>query len=131
MSSIQALTDHTSIGLSLVCAIHCLFVPVLLVALPSLASLPLESEMFHVWMVVAVLPISIFALTLGCKKHKRYKIIFLGALGLISLISALLLESLVGEIGEKLLTLLGAGLIAWGHFTNFKLCQQHDNPDCE
>jgi hypothetical protein len=106
-------------------------VPVLLVVLPSLASLPLESEMFHVWMVVAVLPISIFALTLGCKKHKRYKIIFLGVLGLISLISALLLESLVGEIGEKLLTLLGAGLIAWGHFTNFKLCQQHDNPDCE
>jgi hypothetical protein len=131
MRSIQALTDRTSIGLSLVCAIHCLFVPVLLVALPSLASLPLESETFHVWMVVAVLPISIFALTLGCKKHKRYKIIFLGALGLISLISALLFESLVGEIGEKLLTLLGAGLIAWGHFTNFKLCQQHDNPDCE
>lgn len=131
MRSIQALTDQTSIGLSLVCAIHCLFVPVLLVVLPSLASLPLESEMFHVWMVVAVLPISIFALTLGCKKHKRYKIIFLGVLGLISLISALLLESLVGEIGEKLLTLLGAGLIAWGHFTNFKLCQQHDNPDCE
>ena len=131
MRSIQALTDQTSIGLSLVCAIHCLFVPVLLVALPSLASLPLESEMFHVWMVVAVLPISIFALTLGCKKHKRYKIISLGVLGLISLISALLLESLVGEIGEKLLTLLGAGLIAWGHFTNFKLCQQHDNPDCE
>ena len=131
MRSIQALTDRTSIGLSLVCAIHCLFVPVLLVALPSLASLPLESETFHVWMVVAVLPISIFALTLGCKKHKRYKIIFLGALGLISLISALLLESLIGEIGEKLLTLLGAGLIAWGHFTNFKLCQQHDNPDCE
>ena len=131
MRSIQALTDQTSIGISLVCAIHCLFVPVLLVALPSLASLPLESEMFHVWMVVAVLPISIFALTLGCKKHKRYKIIFLGVLGLISLISALLLESLVGEIGEKLLTLLGAGLIAWGHFTNFKLCQQHDNPDCE
>ena len=131
MRSIQALTDQTSIGISLVCAIHCLFVPVLLVALPSLASLPLESEMFHVWMVVAVLPISMFALTLGCKKHKRYKIFFLGALGLISLISALLLESLVGEIGEKLLTLLGAGLIAWGHFTNFKLCQQHDNPDCE
>jgi len=131
MRSIQALTDQTSIGLSLVCAIHCLFVPVLLVALPSLASLPLDSETFHVWMVVAVLPISIFALTLGCKKHKRYKIIFLGALGLISLISALLLESLVGEIGEKLLTLLGAGLIAWGHFTNFKLCQQYDNPDCE
>ena len=131
MRSIQALTDQTSIGLSLVCAIHCLFVPVLLVALPSLASLPLESEMFHVWMVVAVLPISMFALTLGCKKHKRYKIFFLGALGLISLISALLLESLVGEIGEKLLTLLGAGLSAWGHFTNFKLCQQHDNPDCE
>ena len=130
MKSMQALTDQTSIGLSLVCAVHCLFVPVLLVVLPSLASLPLESETFHVWMVVAVLPISVFALTLGCKKHKRYKIFCLGLLGLISLIAALLLESLVGETGEKLLTLLGAGLIAWGHFTNFKLCQQHDKTNC-
>ncbi|MDC1311558.1 MerC domain-containing protein [Burkholderiales bacterium] len=130
MRSIQALTDRTSIGLSLVCAVHCLFVPILLVAVPSLASLPLESETFHAWMIAAVLPISIFALTLGCKKHKRYKILILGLLGLTSLISALLLESLVGETGEKLFTLLGAGLIAWGHFTNFKLCQQHDNPSC-
>lgn len=131
MRSIQAVTDQTSIGLSLVCAVHCLFVPVLLVAVPSLASLPLESETFHAWMIVAVLPISVFALTLGCKKHKRYKILILGLLGLSSLVSALVFESLVGEAGEKLLTLLGAGLIAWGHFTNFKLCQQHDKPNCD
>ncbi|MDA0237950.1 MAG: MerC domain-containing protein [Proteobacteria bacterium] len=130
MRSIQAITDRTSIGLSLVCAVHCLFVPVLLVAVPSLASLPLDNEAFHAWMLVAVLPISIFALTLGCKKHKQYKILALGLLGLSSLVSALLFESLVGETGEKLLTLLGAGLIAWGHLTNFRLCQQHDKPTC-
>lgn len=130
MRKIQALTDQTSIGLSLVCAVHCLLVPVLLVAVPSLASLPLESETFHVWMIVAVLPISTFALTLGCKKHKRYKILLLGLLGLTSLVLALVLEGLVGQTGEKLLTLLGAGLIAWGHCANYKLCQQHEPSSC-
>ena len=131
MRKIQALTDQTSIGLSLACAVHCLLVPVLLVAVPSLASLPLESETFHVWMIVAVLPFSTFALTLGCKKHKRYKILILGLLGLTSLVLALVLEGLVGQAGEKLLTLLGAGLIAWGHIANYKLCQQHEPSNCD
>ena len=131
MRNLQAITDQTSIGLSLVCAVHCLLVPVLLVAVPSLASLPLESEIFHVWMIVAVLPFSTFAMTLGCKKHTRYKILILGLLGLTSLVLALVLEGLVGQAGEKLLTLLGAGLIAWGHIANYELCQQHEPSNCD
>ena len=74
---------------------------------------------------MAVIPISIFALTLGCKKHNRYSLLLLGFLGIACLISAVLLEGLLGETGEKVLTLTGASLIAWGHFTNFKLCKTH------
>lgn len=130
MKNFQALSDRTAIGLSFLCAIHCLALPVLLVLLPSLASLQLDNEAFHVWMVFAVLPISIYALTLGCKKHGRYWFMVLGFAGLALLVSALLLEERVGEMGEKLLTLTGACLIAWGHFFNFRLCQQHENCDC-
>jgi hypothetical protein len=125
MKNFLAASDYTSIGLSLACAVHCLALPLLLVAIPSLASLGLDNELFHLWMLVAVIPISIFALTLGCKKHNRYSLLLLGFLGIACLISAVLLEGLLGETGEKVLTLIGASLIAWGHFTNFKLCKTH------
>lgn len=130
MNNFQAFSDRFAIGLSFLCAVHCLVLPVLLVLLPSLASLQLDNEAFHVWMVFAVLPISIYALTLGCKKHGRYRFIVSGFSGLALLVSALLLEEAVGEAGEKILTLLGVCLIAWGHFSNFRLCQQHENCDC-
>lgn len=130
MKNIRAISDQFAIGLSLLCAIHCLAVPILLVMVPSLVSLQLDNEAFHKWMVFAVLPISIYALTLGCKKHQRYRVLAFGVVGLVLLVSALLLEEMVGEVGEKALTLLGAALISWGHYSNFKLCHQHEDCHC-
>ena len=56
MKTLQAKTDKLAIGFSLACAIHCLTVPTLLVLLPSLTVLQLDSEAFHFWMVAAVIP---------------------------------------------------------------------------
>ncbi len=128
MNTSQAVTDKLAIGLSLACAIHCLALPVLLALLPSMAALQLDNEAFHFWMVVAVFPSSIYALTLGCKQHKRYRLFFLGALGLILLVLALMLgEERIGEAGEKVLTALGASFVALGHWFNYRLCygQKH------
>lgn len=131
MKTAQALTDKLAIGLSLMCAVHCLAIPVLLLLLPSMAALPLENEAFHFWLVAAVLPSSIYALTLGCKQHKRYRLLFLGAIGLSLLVMALVLgENRIGEVGEKSLTVLGAGFIAVGHWFNYRLCQAHDHQAC-
>lgn len=124
MLKLQPLSDKTAIGLSLLCTLHCLALPILLIAFPNVLSLQLNNEAFHFWMILAVIPISIFALTLGCKQHKRFQLLIIGAIGLLLLFMAIILpESLLGEQGEKILTLIGAGLIAIGHFKNFKLCQ--------
>lgn len=126
MNSIQTLTDKTAIGLSLLCAIHCLASPLLVVLLPSLSALQLDNEAFHFWMVVAVVPTSVYALTMGCKQHKHYRLLTYGFIGLACLISAVVLgEALLGEAGEKILTVIGATIIAYGHFQNYRLCQQH------
>jgi hypothetical protein len=102
-----------------------MLLPFLLIALPSLGALQLDNEAFHTWMLIAVIPISIYALTLGCKQHKRYKVIILGVLGLTSMILAVSLgHEVIGDIGEKFLTLLGATLIVIAHWGNFKRCRQ-------
>ena len=74
MIKVREITDQLSISLSLLCAIHCLIVPFVLILLPTLAVLQLDYEAFHYWMLVSVIPMSVYALTVGCKQHKRYRL---------------------------------------------------------
>ena len=132
MKTAQVITDKLAIGLSLACVIHCLALPVLLVLLPSMAALQLDNEAFHFWMIVAVLPSSVYALSIGCKQHKRYQLFFFGFIGLALLVLALVLgEDRVGEDGEKILTVAGAGFVAIGHWLNFRLCHAQSHKDCD
>jgi hypothetical protein len=131
MKALPISSDKVAISLSMLCMVHCLAFPLLLALLPSIALLPFDKEYFHILMVAAVIPISIYALTLGCKKHKNFSIVTLGALGLLCLVSAVLLgENRIGEIGEKLLTVIGGILIALSHYKNFRLCQHHESCPC-
>lgn len=128
MKNLTAMADKTAVSLSLLCALHCLAMPVAVVLLPTLAGLAIAEEGFHLWMVFAVIPVSIYALTMGCKKHKRYQLLVIGGIGLaIVLAAALLGHDLLGEMWEKVLTVIGVNVIAVGHIWNYRLCQQHDN----
>jgi MerC mercury resistance protein len=131
MKTAQAVTDKFAIGLSMICAIHCLALPFLLALLPSIAASQLDNEAFHFWMIVAVLPTSIYALTLGCKQHKHYRLLILGSIGLALLVMGLVLgEERIGEAGEKILSVIGAGFVAVGHWFNFHLCRAQKHKDC-
>lgn len=120
----QAFADKTAIGLSFICTIHCLALPFIVVMLPSLAVFNLEDETYQLWMVAAVIPTSVYALTMGCKKHKKLGIMVLGAVGLAIIISATWLgHDVLGETGEKVFSVLGAVIIALGHWINYQLCR--------
>lgn len=126
MKNLQVLTDKFSIGLSVLCTVHCLALPLLLVILPSLGTLQLQDEAFHMWMLIAVIPTSLYALTMGCKKHQRYRLLAWGISGLTLMIAALLIgHEIAGESGEKALTFLGSMLVVIAHIGNFKRCRQH------
>ena len=125
-------TDKLAIGLSLTCAIHCVALPFLLNVVPNVESLNFDNEAFHVWMVVAVITTSINALFMGCKQHKRYELLKYGLVGLTLLILAVTLGGeVIGELWEKLLTVAGASFVAYGHYRNFRLCQNQENCQCD
>ncbi len=127
----QAFTDKAAIGLSSLCAIHCLIFPLVLIVFPSFASLPLNNEAFHLWMVLAVIPMCIFALGQGCKHHKQSHLLGLGLIGLACLVSAVVLgEHLLGEALEKFLTAVGSAILVFGHYKNYRLCKSHDSCAC-
>ena len=122
MFSIGAL-DKSAIGLSVVCAVHCVALPIALFMLPSLAGLWFVDESFHVMLIFMVLPISIAAVYLGCKQHRSFRAFAFAFLGLVLLILAVVLgHDLLGELGEKALTVVGAALLTVGHIKNFRSC---------
>ena len=133
MIKTQETTDKLAGSLSLVCALHCLFMPSFLILTSGFLSYSIDNEFVHKLLVLAAVPISSFALIKGYKYHKTFSFISFGILGLVALILAVLLgESNLGELGEKGLTLLGSILVAYSHFKNYKMCIKldcscHDN----
>lgn len=130
MKTLTSVSDSVAIGLSSLCIIHCLAAPLLVVLLPSLTVIQFEDEIFHLGLLLAVVPISLISLGLGCKQHKRIGVLALGAIGIVVLVSALFVESLPnGETLEKVLTVAGALIVAFSHFLNFRYCRAQR--DCD
>lgn len=63
--------DRIAIIMAVVCGIHCLITPVLLVALPILGTTFWGSSNFHLWVLAFVLPTTALASIAGCRKHKN------------------------------------------------------------
>ena len=119
--------DKAAVGLSLMCVAHCLLTPIAIVMLPALGATFLEDERFHYVILFLVLPTSLLALTIGCRKHRRVEIVLIGLTGLFILFSVLIIgEELLGKFGEKATTVLGTLIIAFAHVRNFMLCRRHE-----
>lgn len=127
MKLTQITADKFAIGLSLMCTVHCFATPVILALLPSFAVLQINGEQFHLWVLAVVLPTSLLALSLGCKKHKRTRYMACGVVGLAFLIIAVLLGQ---EEAEKVLTLIGSAFIALAHWFNYQQCFKKNNENC-
>ena len=116
--------DKAAIGLSLLCVAHCLLTPIAILILPALGATFLDDERFHYALLLLVLPTSIFSLGLGCSKHGRREILLFGLFGLFLMSLILILgEDILGELGEKVSTIIGASIIAVAHVRNFRACQ--------
>ena len=126
------LVDRFAIGLSALCVAHCLFMPLLLLALPSLTASILGGETMHLWLVYTVIPSSVFALSMGCKLHQRGVFMIIGLLGLSLLVVGLAVETLgLDHIWEKVFTVSGALVIAFAHVRNFQQCRESKKCNCE
>ena len=121
---LSMLLDRASIGLSVICVLHCFATPILLAFAPSLLALPVADEKFHAVLIFLILPASLVALTLGCRRHGDMSVSYWGCSGLIVLLGTLLLgHDLLGDSGEKIMTVFGSGLVVVGHVLNFRSCR--------
>ncbi|WP_269518685.1 MerC domain-containing protein [Alteromonas sp. BMJM2] len=119
---LQVVGDKLAIGLSAICVVHCLVLPVFLTLFPSVLFTFFSDEQFHQAILYFILPPSILVLGLGFRHHRNIPVLFTGIVGLFILVStATLGHDLLGEWGEISLTVLGSSVIAAAHFFNAKL----------
>jgi hypothetical protein len=136
-SKTQLFSDRFAMVLSSLCVLHCIATPLLLVAVPSLTAYSIFSgEVLHHTLLYFILPVGLFALTIGFLHHKQMWVIFLGLLGLTLLSAPLLLESalmerwhidhhVLGENGETFLTIVGSIFVVIAHICNSRLGQRN------
>ena len=123
--TVTGMLDRSAIVLSIICAVHCLAVPLAVVMMPVASTYWFADDHFHFLLLYLVLPTSTLAICLGCRRHRTFKVIAWGSAGLGFLVlGALLGHDRLGELGEKGITLLGAGFIVLAHVHNFRLCRQ-------
>ena len=117
--------DKFGILLSGVCMLHCLIAPVLVTLVPILSiNVFVEHFLFHTLMLWLVIPTSVIALFLGCRKHKKLAIVGTGALGItVLLFFAIFGHDLFSEVGEKIGITIGGLIVAFSHYLNYKACQ--------
>jgi len=121
------LWDRFSIGISLLCVVHCLGVPLVLSVYPAALATSLLSEEFHQMLLWLVLPSSAVAVQFGCWRHRDWLVLAGAVAGLSVLVVAAGLEGqLLSGVGETLVTLLGSALLVASHLRNFSLCRHCD-----
>lgn len=109
--------DGVAVGLSALCLIHCLALPLIVAGLPFLAQFA-EGHL-HAQMLVVVLPLSIVALGLGFRHHRNPHILLAGVAGMALLtIGALVAHDNWGLFADRAFTIVGALVLAAAHFYN-------------
>jgi hypothetical protein len=121
--------DRVAIGLSAVCIVHCLAIPLLAALLPiALAGLGSDDH-FHTWMLWGVVPTSLLGFGIGVRYHGRYLLALAGATGLgIVVLAALVAHGHWLWWQEMLLSIVGSVILVLAHWRNFlevRRCHRH------
>lgn len=126
---LQVHFDRFAIALSGICAIHCIALPIVASLIPLLTTTmnhgnSLHEFWFHQFILIFILPVSVFALITGYRCHQQLAPMLIGGIGLVILvITALFAEvsisqQIIPQSGETILTILGGIIHAAGHIGN-------------
>lgn len=110
--------DALAIGLSLLCLVHCLALPVLILALPAVTVWVSVPESAHAVVLALAIPASAVALTFGFRAHHAGMPTAIALIGL-----ALLCFGVFGaesERAETIATVIGGLLLAFAHALNLR-----------
>lgn len=113
--------DRVGISTSILCVIHCLLTPVLILFAP-LVGAKLDSEWFHPVIVGVAVPVAVWALWNGYKHHRHIRTIYLGVAGIICIAAAMFLGEDHNMVEITFMTAAGL-LLSSAHYLNLRACK--------
>ena len=124
-------SDKVAVTLSTACVLHCFFAPSFIILTSGFLSISIDNGLVHYLILLLAVPVSSFALYLGWKNHKNTSFLPFGIIGLLALVTAVLMgEAMLGEAGERAITLLGSLLVAYSHYRNHQECKAVECDSC-
>jgi hypothetical protein len=133
--------DGLAVSMAVICAVHCLLTPILLVALPILATTLWVDSSFHWWMLLLVIPTTVLSIGMGCRRHKDSGTVFAASMGLGLLVIAAYVGHGFGAdaahahavgvahahspfAANSILSVVGGLAVIVAHVRNFLLCRR-------
>ena len=118
-SSRPEILDQIAVALSGLCLVHCLLLPIAVVALPFLGQF--SDDHLHAELLFLVIPVSVAALYLGYRRHGQAGIVAAG-LGILVL-GATVAHFDYGLLADRAMTVAGSLLLAVTHYRNYRLAR--------
>lgn len=116
--------DGAAIGLSGLCLLHCLALPVLVGVLPIL--MPYGDSHLHAQILYVAGPLSVVAIGIGYTQHRNPLVVLaaIGGLGLL-VAGATVAHAGLGIVADRLFTISGSIVLAGAHLWNGLLSRRH------
>ena len=109
--------DRVGIGLSGVCAVHCLLVPVVVSLIPLWPAFEELHGYTHLIFFLAITPTVILSLQ---RRHATNQVTGFLISGVLVIFLAWFFNEYLGEYGEAGITLFGSMLLIRGHWLNYR-----------
>ena len=110
--------DRLGISASILCVVHCLLTPMLVVFLP-LVGATLARGWFHAAIIATVVPVAIFALWKGYRVHRQTHILWMGAFGFVAIALAAVFGAEHNAI-ETGFMVAGGLVLSAAHYLNMR-----------
>lgn len=122
--SLRAASDFVGIGLSLLCLVHCLALPMLISFAPGILRGPPGDDVTHRSLAVAIGFVGFLAFRSGYKVHGRRWVLAAFIAGLLLVLTAAVLgDQALTAYGEAAMTVCGGLLLVTAHFFNRSFCR--------
>ncbi len=120
----HTILDTCAVVISALCAVHCLALPMILLAFPLLGGSVLSDEAFHQILLWFIVPTSFIAIAAARRTHPDTAVLLLVGSGLaILLVGALWAHDYAAPQIDTALSISGGLILAIGHIRNLRLCR--------
>jgi hypothetical protein len=117
--------DRFGATASLLCALHCAVLPLVIAALPALGLGFLANHAFERVFIACASVLALASLALGFRRHRRFRAFWFLVPGVVLLLLGIVIDIDGQPLGHALLVSLGGTLVALSHLTNLRLAHGH------